>query len=285
MQLTWFDDHGREIGHLGEPDDYYQVELSPDGKKAAAAIGSFSYVIWYDVKQNTRTRLTFGPNLYISPIWSHDGKQIAYMRGGVSTQQAILAKAADGSGEEKKLLDTGAYEGLQNGLCDWSPDGRYILYIAGTATVGNGTDIWALPLFGDRKPFAYIAAPGNQLYAQFSPDGRWVAYSSDESGTLEVYVAPFPWTGAKWQVSNGEALCRAGGGMESKSSFYEWEAAVHSALTLMATDRVSKWARCTLCTTSTIFLRTRQHNSSRSRVTASGFCRSLPAAQEKAGGR
>lgn len=61
MQLTWFDDHGREIGHLGEPDDYYQVELSPDGKKAAAAIGSFSYVIWvYDVKQNTRTRLTFG---------------------------------------------------------------------------------------------------------------------------------------------------------------------------------------------------------------------------------
>jgi Tol biopolymer transport system component len=92
---------------------------------------------------------------------------------------------------------------LQNGLCDWSPDGRYILYIAGTATVGNGTDIWALPLFGGRKPFAYIAAPGNQLYAQFSPDGRWVAYSSDESGTLEVYVAPFPWTGAKWQVSNG----------------------------------------------------------------------------------
>jgi Tol biopolymer transport system component/tRNA A-37 threonylcarbamoyl transferase component Bud32 len=204
MQLTWFDNHGREIGHLGEPDDYYQVELSPDGNKAAAAIGSFSYVIWvYDLKQNTRTRLTFGPSVYVSPIWSHDGKQIAYMRGGVSTQQALLVKAADGSGEEKKLLDTGAYQGLQSGLCDWSPDGRYILYIAGTASVGNGTDIWALPLFGDRKPFAYIAAPGNQLYAQFSPDGRWVAYSSDESGTLEVYVAPFPWTGAKWQVSNG----------------------------------------------------------------------------------
>jgi len=75
------------------------------------------------------------------------------MRGGVSTlQQSILAKAADGSGEEKKLLDIGAYQGLQSGLCDWSPDGRYILYIAGTASVGNGTDIWALPLFGDRKP-------------------------------------------------------------------------------------------------------------------------------------
>jgi Tol biopolymer transport system component len=58
-------------------------------------------------------------------------------------------------------------------------------------------------LFGDRKPFPYINAPGNQQYAQFSPDGHWVAYSSDESGQLEVYVAPFPWTGAKWQVSNG----------------------------------------------------------------------------------
>ena len=204
MQLTWFDDHGREIGHLGEPDDYYQVELSPDGKRAAAAIGTVGYAIWvYDVKQNTRTRLTFGNNLDVSPIWSRDGKQIAYMRGVVTARQSILVKAADGSGEEEKLLDSGAYQGLQNGLCDWSPDGRYMLYIAGVASVGNGTDIWALPLFGDRKPFAYIAAPGNQLYAQFSPDGRWVAYSSDESGTLEVYVEPFPWTGAKWQVSNG----------------------------------------------------------------------------------
>jgi len=206
MQLTWFDSHGGKTGNLSGPDDYYQVELSPDGKKAAVAVGSLIPAIWiYDTEHNTRTRLTFGKDAYLSPIWSHDGKQVAYMAGPAAglTQQSILVKAADGSGGEKKLLDVGAYAGLQDGLCDWSPDGRYILFVAGTASAGNGTDIWVLPLFGDRKPFAYINAPGNQQYAQFSPDGHWVAYSSDESGQLEIYVAPFPWTGAKWQVSNG----------------------------------------------------------------------------------
>jgi eukaryotic-like serine/threonine-protein kinase len=206
MQLTWLDRRGAILKTLGEPDDYYQVELSPDGKKAAVVIGALGQVIWiYDVEHNTHTRLTFGTDAYLSPVWSRDGKQIAYMSGplGGLERQTILIKAADGSGEEKKLLDVGAYAGLQDGLCDWSADGRYILYVAGTTSVGTGTDIWALPLFGDRKPFAYINAPGNQQYAQFSPDGRWVAYSSDESGQLEIYVAPFPWTGAKWQVSNG----------------------------------------------------------------------------------
>ena len=208
-QLTWFDIHGKETGKLGGPDDYYQVELSPDGKKAAAAVGNSVYAIWiYDTEHNTRTRFTFGNEVYLSPIWSRDGKQIAYMAGayGGLTNESILAKAADGSGEEQKLMDLSRAIGLQEGLCDWSPDGRYILFVTGTASVGTGTDIWVLPLFGDRKPFPYIDAPGNQQYAQFSPDGHWVAYASDESGHSEVYVAPFPWTGAKWQVSNGDGV-------------------------------------------------------------------------------
>jgi eukaryotic-like serine/threonine-protein kinase len=205
LQLTWFDIHGNETGHLGEPDDYNQVELSPDGKKAAASIGTQGSNIWiYDVEHNTRSRFTFGNEGIVSPVWSGDGKQIAYMGGATSVlgMQAIWSKAADGSGEEKKLLDLSG-GGLQDSLCDWSPDGRYLLYVKGTASVGTGAHIWVLPLFGDRKPYPYTAAPGNQQYAQFSPDGRWLAYSSDESGLLEVYVAPFRWTGAKWQVSNG----------------------------------------------------------------------------------
>jgi len=205
LQLTWLDIQGNGTGHLGEPDDYNQVELSPDGKKAAASIGVRGSNIWiYDIQHNTRTRFTFGRDQVLSPIWSRDGRQIAYMAGATSVigMQAIWSKAADGSGEEKKLLDL-RDGGLQDSLCDWSPDGRYILYVNGTASVGNGAKIWVLPLSGDRKPYPYIAAPGNQQYAQFSPDGRWVAYSSDESGLLEVYVAPFPWTGAKWQISNG----------------------------------------------------------------------------------
>ena len=206
LQLTWFDNHGKETGRLGEPDDYYQVELSPDGKKAAAAVGTFSFVIWiYDTEHNTRTRLTFGNDPYLTPIWSRDGKQIGYMGGalGGRSNLAIFIKAADGSGEERKLVDLNPYTSIQDGLCDWSPDGRYIIYVTGSASMGTGTDLWVAPLFGDRKPFPYVNAPGNQQHAQFSPDGHWVAYSSDESGQLEVYVAPFPWTGAKWQVSNG----------------------------------------------------------------------------------
>src|SRR5208337_507379 len=127
MQMTWFDRHGGKIGNLGEPDDYYQVELSPDGKKAAAAVGANTYVLWiYDTVRNTRTRLTFGNDVYLTPIWSHDGKQIAYMSGvaGGGWQESIRVKAADGSGEERKLLDLGAYAGLQDGLNDWSPDGH-----------------------------------------------------------------------------------------------------------------------------------------------------------------
>jgi Tol biopolymer transport system component len=204
LQLTWFDNHGKEIGHLGEPDDYYEVELSPDGRKAAAALGIHSYGIWvYDIEHNTRTRLTFGNESFLSPIWSHDGKQIAYMGGALPGNLALWVKSADGSGEEKKLADLNPYTSVQDSLCDWSPDGRYIIYATGTVSMGTGVDLWVAPLFGDRNPFSYTSAPGNQQFAQFSPDGHWVAYSSDESGQQEVYVAPFPWTGAKWQVSNG----------------------------------------------------------------------------------
>jgi Tol biopolymer transport system component len=87
-------------------------------------------------------------------------------------------------------------------LCDWSSDGRYLLYRTGTSGEGDGFDLWALPLFGDRKPFPFLSGPGDQLYAQFSPDGRWVSYVSTETGRSEIYVAPFPATGAKWQITS-----------------------------------------------------------------------------------
>jgi Tol biopolymer transport system component len=91
---------------------------------------------------------------------------------------------------------------LQEELDDWSPDGRYLLYDAGTIGRDNGMDIWALPMFGDVKPFPFVSAPGDQGFAQFSPDGKWVAYASTETGRMEVYVVPFPSTGAKWQISS-----------------------------------------------------------------------------------
>jgi len=204
-RLTWFDRTGKPAGELLGPGSYYQIQLSPDDKKLAIVENSSNAgTIWIvDVARGTRARLTYNGS-YAEPVWSRDGKQIAYVAASSAlvSATAILTKSADGSGEERKLLDLDPAEGASQGLDDWSPDGRFLLFHKGTRSAGSeGIDLWVLPLSGDRKPFLYCGGPGNQTYAQFSPDGKWVAYSSDESGRFEIYVAPFPWTGAKWQVS------------------------------------------------------------------------------------
>jgi len=213
LNLAWFDRSGKQAGTVSIPDDYRQIELSPDGRKAAVSVGEPLAALWvYDLTRNTRTRLTFGNENYSHPIWSPDGSQIAYTQGGGAANDAghrILSKASNGTGEEKLLLSLDPATGMQQALCDWSPDGRYLMFRSGTSGTGEGFDLWILPLFGDRKPFAYLTGAGDQLYAQFSPDGRWVAYTSNETGRNEVYIAPFPRTGAKWQVSqNGGGLPR-----------------------------------------------------------------------------
>jgi len=203
-RLTWVDSNGKVIGAPASPDAYVEVQLSPDDKKAAVVIGDPLGVIWvYDLAHNTRTRFSFGNGSFSSPLWSPDGKQLAYIAPAPGVKAYAAVKAADGSGEEKQLMAMATGQtGVLQRLWDWSPDGRYLLYNEGTYGVENGLDIWALPLFGDRKPFPYATGPGEQLHAQFSPDGRWVAYVSNETGQQEVYVAPFPWTGAKWQISS-----------------------------------------------------------------------------------
>jgi Tol biopolymer transport system component len=190
------------------PDMYNEIELSPDGKKAAVTVGNPMGVIWiYDLERSTRTRFTFGNDDTDSPVWSHDGKQIAYLAAEPGGKRYdVMVKAADGSGEAKLLMPVDiAAGGAQQGLWDWSPDGRYLLYASGTWGTGSGMHIWALPLSGG-KPLAYAAGAGDQSFAQFSPDGRWVAYQSTEAGVVEIYVAPFPWTGAKWQLSSSNGI-------------------------------------------------------------------------------
>jgi eukaryotic-like serine/threonine-protein kinase len=204
MRLTWIDRNGKETGNVLEPDLYSQVELSPVGEKAAVVIGNPQGTIWIvDLEHNTRSKFTLGNGAFGSPLWSPDGKQIAYLASdGGSDRFSAMVKAADGSGEAKPLMASDlTMGGSVQGLWDWSPDGRYLLYATGTYSSRDGVDIWALPMFGDRKPFAYISGPGEQGFAEFSPDGRWVAYVSNETGSFEIYVAPFPWTGAKWQIS------------------------------------------------------------------------------------
>jgi serine/threonine protein kinase/Tol biopolymer transport system component len=201
LALTWIDRSGKELGTVGGREIYQHVRLSPDDQKLALSIGDPQAAIWiHDLVHNTRTRLTFGTESYGSLAWSPDGSHLGYTASeGGNLYATIFSKAATGAGESERLL--AAAHGQEQALCDWSPDGRYLIYRSGSAGPGGGQDLWILPLFGDRKPFPYVTGPGDQREARFSPDGRWVAYTSNETGRLEVYVAPFPWTGAKWQVS------------------------------------------------------------------------------------
>jgi Tol biopolymer transport system component len=146
-------------------------------------------------------RLTFGPFWKGWSVWSPNGKYIAY---GVEApgKVSIVRKPSDGSGAEETLLTQGP-EISASSVVDWSPDGRYLSFDAFDINQGRRAH-WILPLFGDRKPFQ--CAPvvgGNQYDGNFSPDGHWLAYFSDETGQPEVYVVPFPGPGGKYQISHG----------------------------------------------------------------------------------
>jgi Tol biopolymer transport system component len=209
LKLAWFDRSGKQVEEIGEPDDYYQVRLSPDDKKLALAIGQPKHTIWiYDLSGDTKSRFTFDVNSHSNPVWSPDGSQLGYAADQSGVQDAaVFSKASNGAGEPKQILGSAPGDQTEQSPSDWSPDGRWIIYTRGTLGAGaQGTDLWILPVDGMQKPFPYVTGPGDQQEAQFSPDGHFVAYESNEDGNPEIYVAGFPWTGAKWQVStNGGA--------------------------------------------------------------------------------
>ena len=192
--LTWYDRSGKKLGTVGEQGDFYDLDLSPDEKNLATTdMDTATATIWvHELATNRKTRLTFGGGAHLTPIWSPDGKQIAYTS---NQQAAISVKTLGSSAPEQTLISSS--NPIYRSVSDWSRDGRYLMYEQGP---GLDVDLWVLPLSGDRKPFAYASGASR---GTFSPDGRWVAYIANETGRPEVFVAPFPWTGAKWQVSNG----------------------------------------------------------------------------------
>ena len=204
LKLAWFNRDGKQLQEIAQPDEYYQVRLSPDDKKLAWVVGQPSPTIWiYDVVRDSKSRFTFDDKAHSNPVWSHDGNQLAYgLSDGGVLDAAIFSKASNGAGEPKQLLARTADNAALVAPTDWSPDGHWMIYARGTMGAGTqGADLWALPLDGNQKPFLYIGGPGDQMDAQFSPDGHFVAYQSNENGNPEIYLAAFPWTGAKWQVS------------------------------------------------------------------------------------
>jgi eukaryotic-like serine/threonine-protein kinase len=201
-ELEWFGLDGKSLEQVGGVADYLAPKLSPDGKEILTTVSTDTGGDLWSIPADggVSTRLTFGPGRKAWSIWSSDGKYIAYQRPLASGGLAIVRKPADGSGAEETLLrlDPSITFAPTEG---WSPDGRYITYGA-FSSAEHHFQAWALPLFGDRKPFLIAPVPADQFGGGFSPDGHWIAYFSYETGRPEVYVVPFPpRPGAKYQIS------------------------------------------------------------------------------------
>ncbi len=202
-RLTWFDRQGKILGTAGDPVDFLPPALSPDGTEAVVGRrdDQGGRALWLlDFSRGTNTRFTFG-SYAGAAIWSPDGKRVVFLSGSGDLYQ----KAANGATGEELLLKSSGFPSP----ADVSRDGRFLLYNAFAPK--TNWDIWALPLQGDRKPFPFLQTSSPELDGHFSPDGRWVAYTSGETGQFEVYVRPFSpnpsaadvsGSGVKWQVSS-----------------------------------------------------------------------------------
>jgi Tol biopolymer transport system component len=201
-QLGLLDREGKRVQTLGERSagyqDYSDIQFSPDGTRAAMSFvprtGDNPDIWIFDMARNIPMRLTSDPAIDGRPIWSPDGAHIVFQSNRKNGINDLYERASGGAGSEGVLLA----DSVAKNATSWSADGRFILYSTGGAPA---IDIWVLPLEGDRKPFPFLQTRFNESDGQFSPDGRWVAFTSDESGESEVYVAPFLGPGAKWRIS------------------------------------------------------------------------------------
>jgi Tol biopolymer transport system component len=211
-QLAWFDRAGRQLATVGDRIDQMSVELSPDEKRAAVSVldpaRNTRDIHIYDLaRDGLRTRFTFDPADEVIVIWSPDGRQLAFNSNRKLTT-AIYRKAATGLGDEELLFSNSSSNSYPT---SWSSDGRFIFYFNGSVGSSTLQDLWALPLTGDKKPLPVVQTPFIEIFGRSSPDGRWVAYQSNESGgRTEVFVVPFSTngqtsthapSGSKWQVS------------------------------------------------------------------------------------
>ncbi|MGA8621631.1 MAG: protein kinase [Candidatus Sulfotelmatobacter sp.] len=196
LQLVWLDRDGKQTSLIADKfTNLQQAVLSPQGDRVALQIDSGENDIWVlDLARGVRTRLTFGPIANIGPVWSPDGKWIAYASARPNGFN-LYRKPSDGSGAEE-LVVTGDMQQIT--ATDWSRDGKYIFYSHGIVG-GPITEIWAVPLEGERKP--RLVEPRGGV-GRISPDGHWLAYMSSESGAMQVYAVAFGGGQGKWQVSS-----------------------------------------------------------------------------------
>ena len=194
-RLVWLDRTGRETAHVSAPDDYYDVQLSPDGQKAALTIADprlGSGDVWIqDLALDTRTRFVSGATDDSGPVWSPDGKRLAYF-SCCADESTLYIKDSGDTGKGQLPIKTQHFVSPQ----DWSPDGRFIIYQK------DQSELWVLPISENAKPYPFIQTQSSDPRVRFSPDGQWVAFVSEEAGRPEVYVTRFEKPGEKWRISS-----------------------------------------------------------------------------------
>jgi Tol biopolymer transport system component len=205
-QLVWFDRDGKQIGQVGEPANYGGIDLSPMEDRLAVDItANNNRDIWVvDLARSVTSRITYEPTSDWSASWSPDGKYLGYASAGrPNAPTQIYRKASSGVGGEELVSGDN-----DNSIAvHWSPDDKYILFSRAKNGLNN---TWLQPLFGDRKPKPFLESPFDKIQARVSPDSRWVAYTTNETGMFQVVVQSFPdANGGKWQIS-------ADGGVEPK---------------------------------------------------------------------
>ena len=202
-QLRWYDRKGQPLNSVGPPGDYNDVQLSPDGTKVVTDMGGAGGTVHLWTADTTRgvfSRLNPGDNADFAPALGPD-RRVVFSLFANGSAGDIYRTSASGVGAPELLVKSE----LQKHPNHISLDGRFLIYDVHTLTMGQ--DLWVLPLAGDRKPVPFLTTPADETFGQFSPDGKWIAYSSDESGRRDVYVQGFaPGGGSatavgKWQIS------------------------------------------------------------------------------------
>jgi hypothetical protein len=193
-QLMWYSRDGRVLSKLGDSDLYNDLSLSHDGKRLAVSIGDPGGDLWiYDLARGVRTRYSFGSKVQRSPVWSPDDKQIASLENEQNTANLVVWSATS-AGTQTPLYESPTVKRPT----DYSPDGKYLMF----SETPVGTGLYLLPFTGEKKPQEFREKRINANDGQFSPDGKWVVYSSQETGRTEIFVTQFPGPRGQWQVSN-----------------------------------------------------------------------------------
>jgi Tol biopolymer transport system component len=206
-----------------EQANWTNLQFAPDGHRVAFDVRGPQSRIWtYEWDRDTTTQLTLEPGDHTTPVWSPDGRSIAFAsrRDGTAVPN-LFVQRSDGSGNPVRLLVS---ETNPQAPSSWHPSGKFLAF--NEIRAGSAQDIMILPLDGDSetgwkpgKPYPFLATTTSEFDAQFSPDGRWVAYTSAEAGTPDVYVRPFPGPGGKWKIST-----------EPGARFPVWSRASHELL-------------------------------------------------------